>query len=337
MRWSLHLVLSLLPIGGLAGKSQEGSSRSRYVRNTSPIQARNNTGVQYVLKDYYRGQSFLDDWEFFSSPDPTHGNVNYQTRENAMAKKLAYVQQDGTTILAVDDFSPVPPGGNRDSVRISTKKKYNGGLFIADFWAMPHGCSVWPAYWSVGPNWPGGGEIDILEGVHEQPTNQYTLHTGPDCSLANSFDEKTAAARLIHPECASSGTDNRGCGFLDDDTRTYGTEFNLLAGGVFVHLWDSRGIKVWRFLRDSIPADISSQKPDPSTWPTPAAFFPSTNCDMASHFYEHALVLDTTVCGDFGGPTYASSGCPGTCAEAISNTTNFKWAKWKLNYIAVYN
>lgn len=42
-------------------------------------------------------------------------------------------------------------------VRISSKRTYNHGLFIADFFAMPHGCSVWPAYWSVGPNWPSAG------------------------------------------------------------------------------------------------------------------------------------------------------------------------------------
>ena len=55
------------------------------------------------------------DWDFFSSDDPTHGNVNYQTRQNAQKKNLAFVQPDGTTILAVDDFSIVPVGGKRDS------------------------------------------------------------------------------------------------------------------------------------------------------------------------------------------------------------------------------
>ena len=55
------------------------------------------------------------DWDFFSSPDPTHGNVNFQTQEDAIQKKLAVVQPDNTTVLAVDDFSNVPVGGNRDS------------------------------------------------------------------------------------------------------------------------------------------------------------------------------------------------------------------------------
>jgi hypothetical protein len=55
------------------------------------------------------------DWEFFSAPDPTHGNVNYQTRADAIKKGLAYVQKDGTTVLKVDDTTVVPVGGNRDS------------------------------------------------------------------------------------------------------------------------------------------------------------------------------------------------------------------------------
>ncbi len=55
-------------------------------------------------------------------------------------------------------------------MRITTTKTYNGGLFIADFERMPFGCSLWPAYWSVGPNWPNGGEIDILEGANLQTT-----------------------------------------------------------------------------------------------------------------------------------------------------------------------
>ena len=56
-------------------------------------------------------------------------------------------------------------------MRITTTKKYNGGLFIADFKRMPFGCSLWPAYWSYGTDsWPANGEVDILEGVNDQVT-----------------------------------------------------------------------------------------------------------------------------------------------------------------------
>lgn len=49
------------------------------------------------------------------------------------------------------------------SVRLSSQKTYNAGtLFLADIQAMPTGCATWPAYWTVGPNWPNGGELDII-------------------------------------------------------------------------------------------------------------------------------------------------------------------------------
>jgi len=67
---------------------------------------------RYILAYHSTGYS---GWEFFSSRDPTNGNVNYQTKENAIKKKLAVVQADNTTVLAVDDFSHVSSGGNRDS------------------------------------------------------------------------------------------------------------------------------------------------------------------------------------------------------------------------------
>ncbi|PPQ67875.1 hypothetical protein CVT25_010314 [Psilocybe cyanescens] len=341
MNWSLLLLLSVLPFNVLAGKSNEPSLRSRHVGHARNLQNRNNnTGScqpqSYKLKDLYQGQSFLNDWDFFSGEDPTNGNVNYQTQENAIKKGLAYVQDDGSTVLAVDDFSTVPVNGRRDSVRISSKKTYSNGLFIADFFTMPHGCSVWPAYWSFGPNWPAAGEIDVLEGVHNQPTNQMSLHTSEGCSLPSKFSASQVTSNVLHTECFVEPS-NVGCGFSDTDPNSYGHNFNVAGGGVFAHLWDNTGIKIWRFSRGNIPADITSKNPNPSTWGVPAANFPSATCDMASHFFEHNLVINTSICGDFAGATYPTSGCPGTCGEAVANATNFKFAKWRLNYIAVYN
>ncbi|KAH6915951.1 endo-1,3(4)-beta-glucanase [Coprinopsis sp. MPI-PUGE-AT-0042] len=332
-------LLLAAPLEGLAGAHDDFPLRSarRHSNAARALQRRNDTTLSaspYKIQDFYRGESFLDEWEFHSEPDPTHGLVNYQAREDAIKKKLAFVQEDGTTVLAVDDFSDVPVGGKRDSVRITTKKKYNGGLFIADFFKMPHGCSVWPAYWSVGPDWPNGGEIDILEGVHDMPTNQYTLHTSEGCTLSHEGIE--VSARRVYDQCAVSGADNRGCSFIDTDVRSYGKPFNMISGGVFAHLWNSDGIKVWHFARGEIPEDIEAQQPNPDTWGSPVAFWSPATCDMSKHFYEHSLVIDTTICGDWAGPSYAGAGCAGTCEQAVANTTIFKWAKWKINYIATY-
>ena len=89
------------------------------------------TSSQYSLQDEYKGNTFFkyvearlfflppglsylsSDWDFFSDPDPTHGNVAYQTKANS--KDLAYVDADGTAVLRVDNKSSVPAGGNRRS------------------------------------------------------------------------------------------------------------------------------------------------------------------------------------------------------------------------------
>jgi hypothetical protein len=293
-------------------------------------------GSSWKQTHKYAGQDFLDPkmWDYFSSKDPTNGMVNYQPLEEATKQGLATVGDDGIAVLAVDDKTKLNPGDFRNSVRISSVDKFNGGLFIADFAAMPHGCSVWPAWWSVGPGWPAGGEIDVLEGVHDQTTNQYTLHTSEGCSLA---EGASATAKVLGTTCASGAKDNTGCAYRDSDDRTYGKGFNAADGGVYAHIWNDDGIKIWHFARADIPADITSGSPNPSSWPKPAADFKSTTCDMKSHFYDHVLTIDTTLCGDWAGATYSSSGCPGTCAEAVADPNNFKDAKWKINSITVYS
>jgi hypothetical protein len=209
---------------------------------------------------------------------------------------------------------------------------------------------------SVGPNWPNSGEIDVLEGVHEQETNVYSLHTSAGCTL--STDNSQVRSKVLNTQCASSPSQNAGCNFADKDKTTYGRGFNTMGGGVFAHLWDDSGIRVWHFARNAIPADVDAKRPNPSAWGTPAAFWSTSSCNMAKHFQNHVLVLDTTLCGDLGNPTFASSGCKGTCAQAVADPKNFRcecylglfpWqsgslivakyhlvAKWMINYIAVY-
>lgn len=154
-----------------------------------------------------------------------------------------------------------------------------------------------------------------------------TLHTGPNCVLNESpIAGSSAAAFLGNPlstNCASSPGNNDGCGIGDSDTSSYGQGFNDNGGGVYARLWDSTGIKIWFYPRHSIPQDITSGNPDPSSWSTPAAFWSTNGCDVASHFYDHSLVIDTTLCGDWAGNVYGNSGCPGTCAEAVADASNF--------------
>ncbi|KAG8679182.1 hypothetical protein FRC09_019154, partial [Ceratobasidium sp. 395] len=292
-------------------------------------------------------------WDFFSEHDPTNGNVNYQAKSDAIAKKLAYVEPDGTVVMKVDDTNVVSAGANRDSVRISSTKSYTGGLFVLDVQAMPHGCGVWPAFWSVGPAWPNNGEIDIVEGVHDQQFNQMTLHTASGCTLDTS--PLKLKSTILAKDCNAAANYNAGCAFLDTDTASYGAGLNAAGGGVFAMLWNDDGISVWFFQRSNIPSDLQGLKaatnttanaadpnkygsasPDPTGWGVPKAHWTSSACSTTKFFKDHSLVFDTTLCGDWAGATYGSAGCPGTCADRLQDPANFKNAVWRINSVTVF-
>ena len=84
------------------------------------------------------------------------------------------------------------------------------------------------------------------------------------------------------------------------------------------------GISVWFWPRGSIPDDISNGNPDPTTWGAPNALFPNNDsCNTAAHFYDHSIVIDTTLCGDWAGAAFSGDGCPGTCSDFVADPANF--------------
>ena len=88
---------------------------------------------------------------------------------------------------------------------------------------------------TLGPNWPNGGEIDIMEGVNALTINQASIHTANGCSLP-SGDSKTlgiSGTVVGGTNCAAEETGDAGCGVQSSDTSTYGTGFNKIGGGVY--------------------------------------------------------------------------------------------------------
>ncbi|KAL0574290.1 hypothetical protein V5O48_007666 [Marasmius crinis-equi] len=293
----------------------------------------------FTLQDDYRGQDFFNQFDFISRSDPTHGLVDYQSKQNAIAKGLAYVQ-NGVTVLAVDNKTVLPSGSNRASIRIESKKKYDSGLFIADFEAMPVGCSTWPAWWSRSvTDYPKGGEIDVIEGVNSQTFNDMTFwRKGGSCNFPPASLSGTTSSIIDQKKCSDTTTDLMSCGFRDGKANSFGTGFNKAGGGVYAHLVNDDGISIWHFPRKSIPKDIKNKKPDPSSWGKPVARWKSTKCDMKKHFRGHKLVINTTLCGSWAGDpgAWARSKCPRTCPETVADPKNFNGARWKIKYISVY-
>lgn len=171
------------------------------------------------------------------------------------------------------------------------------------------------------------------EGVNLQTDNQITLHSGPTCTISNT---DAATAHLVSTTCTSTPDANSGCVFGQSGGNSFGHEFNMNAGGVFAHNWDSDGISVWFFPRGTVPDDISNGNPDPSSWGPPTALFPNNDsCDTSKHFFDHQIVLDTTLCGDWAGGAFGQGGCSGTCADFVANPNNFKGAfsaAWLLRF-----
>lgn len=330
----------------VARKNQVAAHRKRCkVPSTPPSPT---LGSNFKLADNFQGNNFFDGFDFKTFPDPTHGNVEYVSSDEAFGAGLASVGSDGVAFMTVDNKNGVPEGGNRKSVRIESKKSYNQGLFVLDVAAMPHGPSVWPAFWMVGPNWPAGGEIDIIEGVHDQQSNQMTLHTSPGCTLDDGNFSRNAPApnmktlssvftgTVLGTNCDAAATGNAGCGVLDNGANSYGAGFNQNGGGVVATLWDDSGVRIWRFTRDSIPADLAAQAPNPASWPAPQAFWSSSKCG-GQFFKDMNMVFDTTLCGDWAGATFNhDTGLSGTCQQWVSDPSHFNDAHWLVNYVRVF-
>ena len=146
---------------------------------------------------------------------------------------LTGINSAGNAYLKVDT-TPVVSGA-RKSVRITTDFSYTQGIVVLDAVHMPTGCGTWPAFWSNGPNWPSGGEIDIVEGVNTYTNDQVTLHTNPGCALpSTNADALGIAGTLVSSQdCAAADTENAGCGVRSVETNSFGAGFNTMGGGVY--------------------------------------------------------------------------------------------------------
>jgi hypothetical protein len=227
----------------------------------------------------------------------------------------------------------------RFSVRISSKKQYGtDNLFIFDVKHTPMGCGTWPALWLVDENnWPANGEIDVMEAVNvvSDAQNQMTLHTSKGCSMDVKRKE---TGKVLKTNCLNSTNGNAGCG-VDAGESTFGTAFNNNGGGVMAMELRSAGIRMWQFARASIPTDITSGSPDPSTWGEATADFPSTHCNIGNHFKNQSIIANIDLCGSWAGTqSVYSQSCPGTCQDQVANNnTAFTDAYWEFGAFTVYS
>ncbi|KAL3459292.1 concanavalin A-like lectin/glucanase domain-containing protein [Aspergillus heterothallicus] len=295
----------------------------------------------YKLATSWEGENILDHFDFFDRADPTNGYVTYVNQSYAENSGLAKITDTGSLYLGVDyDTVLSPSGPGRESVRIESNEYFDQGLYLVDIQHMPGSiCGTWPAFWTVGPNWPYDGEIDIIEGVNMHDANKIVLHTSGSCDVGGGYE---MSGDLTSSECGdASGT--IGC-VVEGEQGSSGTPFNKQGGGVYAMEWQAEYLKIWFFPRASIPASITAGNPDTSEFGTPMAHLQGS-CNFEERFTHQKLILDTTFCGEWAGAVYGDSGCPlsdpsspmQSCINYVAeNPAEFKEAYWELNYIKVF-
>jgi hypothetical protein len=193
----------------------------------------------------------------------------------------------------------------------------------------------------LGPNWPNGGEIDIIEGVHNNAINAMALHTGPGCTVS---DNTGFTGKMTSTSCVSPGSGNSGCGIAgtSNATNSYGVGFNANRGGIYATEITSSAINIWFFARgSSVKANLLSSSPNPSTWGPPMAKFTGGGCSIPNSFKNLQIIFDTTFCGDWAGNVWDSNPTckakAATCTQYVGqNPSAFASMYWDVRSLKVF-
>ncbi|KAL4986558.1 endo-1,3(4)-beta-glucanase xgeA [Aspergillus falconensis] len=295
----------------------------------------------YKLQESWEGEKILNHFHFFDNADPTNGFVTYVNQSYAESAGLVKTTDSGSLYLGVDYETVLTVDGpGRESVRIESNEYYDQGLYVVDIQHMPGSiCGTWPAFWTVGPDWPTDGEIDIIEGVNKHEANEIVLHTSGTCDVGGDYN---MTGTMTSSECGeASGT--IGC-VVKGQQGSSGDPFNEQGGGVYAMEWQEEYLKIWYFPRSSIPESLTAGTPDTSSFGTPMAHLQGS-CNFKERFTHQKLILDTTFCGDWAGGVFGDSGCPVSDASdpmmscknyVAENPAAYKNAYWELNSIKIY-
>ncbi|KAK5652562.1 hypothetical protein OQA88_10323 [Cercophora sp. LCS_1] len=298
----------------------------------------------YSIVDVFSPSNFFTEFEFNNNVDQNHGFVQYLDAPAANREGLAGYAQ-GAVYLGVDYKNPTTTG--RASVRVESKKHYNKGLFIADIAHMPStahdGCGLWPAFWTYSPggHWPDNGEIDIIEGVNTETSNNVVLHTGYSCRIDDSDTIPTTTSN--GHECQGSV----GCRQQAASSGTWGARFNEARGGVYAMEWTDRAILTWFFPRNSAMASKLSRDDGQAITDTLdfgqplASFVGGSGCSITDNFKDQVIVFNINFCGDWAGKDWNSrTKCIAhglNCNDYVAaNPSAFEEAYWLINSVRVY-
>lgn len=303
--------------------------------------------VSWKRADSIVGNDFYNAFNFFNGRDPTNGYVTYVAKEQAVQKKLTSV--DGDSFRLAIDTTPFAPNG-RAGVRLQSKALYTDGVYILKAKHVPTGCATWPAFWTLTwnmTNWPGGGEIDILENANDQyPYNLASLHVADkNCKISKSNNEQHST--VVFDSCYAHNKEQSGCrvAMKGTDTVTWGDKLNKMGGGIVAMERNfnkgGKGIRMWFWdSKSDVPDDVKNigDSVNPDKWGDPISVFDVMSCKDS--FDQHSIVLNIALCGDWAKGTYKETPCAkkfGQCSDQVSkHGDSFKEAYWDIKGLYVF-
>lgn len=330
---TLALVATTLTTSTVSAAPSRSWNTTSYDAPKPHSTSSSSSGYKHIAE--FAHPTFFDDFTLYDQGDPTLGSITYVNRETAKKKELlGWVwyedEKKSNAFVSLDHFGI---NSHRDSVRLVSKQTFDvGTLTVIDVQHIPTGPALWPAVWFLAPSsegeWPGAGEMDIMEWVNDRTYNAMTLHTGPGCVVEKSPDSYLGELENINCNTGSNNIPGAlGCSIAAPKNysvngkkmATAGPEFNKQGGGVYVHEWAEDGIAVWLFPRGDLPADLEAGKPNPKTWKQkPLAKWTGKGCDFAKAFKPQQLVINIDLCGQWAGQDFP--GGWNKCNDYVTNT-----------------
>lgn len=330
-------------VSSTVASTSASTSVASSTSSTASAAATGSSSNGWTLSQSLTGQNLINYFTASSGASDNSGVANY-------VDDLISVNSDGDVLMWVDTTENV---NLRNSMKLSSSETFNvGTMMIFDIVHMPTGCGTWPALWLLGGGtWPAGGEIDIIEGVNEYVHNVMSIHTSEGCSITqnnvNALVDSTinVASDL---DCYAYADQDQTCAATSSQTNSYGSGFNAGGGTYAIQIIDG-GIYINYWAAGSVPSDITSGSPNPSSW-SAQTFFSATNCAIGTYFTDLALIIDTNLGGTFTEGVWSTSGAGGqqtSCASSTGYSTAasyvqnmgsaFSEAYWQISSINIYS
>ncbi|ODA79423.1 hypothetical protein RJ55_05016 [Drechmeria coniospora] len=312
-------------------------------------------GRKYAVAENYDHTNFYDKFDFITKPASAKGHTDLRSLPNALDLGITNLR-NGEIYLGVDHNTTLPDapemhpyagssglGGGRTSFRVESKAAYKKGLIVARFSHIPPAvCGSRPGFLTLGQSgkWPNTGEINMLQGWNDSPTNKPSIHVGKESKFGkcvlDGYDQ--AAFPSSATNCDNSYFDpprqwrNQGC--ISEEVSN--GIWNSPDGGIrMIPIvrpqasyeewltmmtealeWNEDFIKIYSWPFTLAPKNIDQDEPDTSSWGSPSVHLKKSHCDIESHFGEQKMVFYLSFCGSPTGENFFWDDFPGK--DAVS-------------------